>query len=437
MKRIFKNLTIIFFVLIVSPCFAKTSEMDFGQKILRYHSYDKALNENLKILLNNNPEIQSLLSLWKASQSTVKSKMWLDDPVVSYQVSNVPTGNWNLNSTPMSGQQVAIGQKIPFPSKLTNKRKIAKEKSNQKQNLYEEKINQLIGKFKMVYYDYLYSKFAVGIHYKNKQRYISLKKTMEAKYASGEMPIQDVLKINVAIGNIDKEIISLKQLEKIYQSRINSILNRDPHEKIIYSKFVPQKNITTTLKALLKDSKKFRPWLQKAKHEYAQYEQEHKLEKKSLLPDFDFSVSYRFRDNVVGDPVSGQNFVSSGVKLNIPFIWSIPKHHHKIQEKKFKKIAKKYEMKNLENEIEFDVSKNYYELNNIRKKKYILLSKIIPASLSSYRASKTSYEAGEEQFIDVITSHNTLYQHELELVYYKIEYAKKRAALEIAVGNFL
>ena len=440
MTKNFTLRTSLFLLILYTP-FAegkipKSFHSSISQKIVYKHKGQKNLQKSLEKLLSVNPEIQSLLFKIEAAKNKTSQAGWLDDPKIGVQTMNVPTGNPSLSRTPMSGIQVSLSQKVPFPSKLVTKKKIEKAKLNQTQKAYLEKINQLVAKFKQSYFEYAYTQDAIFIHNKNKKRLKSLKNSLQAKYTTDEIPLQDLLKIKVAIGQIDNSLIGLQQLAKTHKARLNTLLVQDINTKIKISLGKRLNSYPKSLKSLVENAKIQRPWLQKLDFEIQEKKKQKSLAKQSLLPDFDFMGSYRFRENVAGDPVNGENFVSGGVSINLPFVWSIPKHTKKISESKNLLHSKKKEKQAVLQEVTYQVTQYYQELNQLKKQIGIMNSQIIPSSVSSFNSSKSSYEAGVVDFLDVISSQNSLFTHELSLVRYKYDYEKKRALLEMAVGEF-
>ena len=50
----------------------------------------------------------------------------LEDPRFSYEATNIPVGDFDFNSTPMSGNQLRLMQKFPFPGVLSNREEAAR-----------------------------------------------------------------------------------------------------------------------------------------------------------------------------------------------------------------------------------------------------------------------------------------------------------------------
>jgi outer membrane protein, heavy metal efflux system len=48
-----------------------------------------------------------------------------EDPRFGYDASNIPTGDFDFDSTPLSGHQLGLRQKLPFPGLLSNRESAA------------------------------------------------------------------------------------------------------------------------------------------------------------------------------------------------------------------------------------------------------------------------------------------------------------------------
>lgn len=393
-------------------------------EILNQNQHDLELKKLIQKLLTQNPEIKSLLYKIKAAKAHVSYEASLEDPMIGVE-------------TPMNDIQISFNQKIPFPSKLIAKKNAAKAKYNQEILFTKEQINQLIAKFKENYYDYAYSQAAIATYTKNKNRLESLKGSLQAKYSSGTVPLQDPLKIKIAIGEIENSLIEFKQMAQIQKARLNTLLAEEVESPLQIKTNLSSSPLPKNLETLLAKAQKQRPWLGKADFEIEEAKQEHKLAKQGLLPDFDFEARYHFGETVANDPMSGQDFISGGVSINLPFLWSINRHQKRISESKNLMLEKKSSRQAVSQEVSFQVTQYYAELKQLHSQIKIMKGQIVPTSLAAFNSSKTSYEAGFVDFLDVISSQNSLLTHELNLVRYQYDYEKKHALLEMAVGENL
>ncbi len=67
-----------------------------------------------------NPDLDIARTAVEAAEARVYPAGALPDPRFRYELSNVPTGDFDLDSTPLSGQQLGLSQRLPFPGLLGN-----------------------------------------------------------------------------------------------------------------------------------------------------------------------------------------------------------------------------------------------------------------------------------------------------------------------------
>jgi outer membrane protein, heavy metal efflux system len=396
---------------------------------------NKELTTLVKELLNNNPELKSLVHKINAANNNVSQAGWIDDPRFGIEASNIPLDNASLQRTPMTGIQLYLRQNIPFPTKLGTKKKISRSQKDQIKFAYLEKLNQLVSQFKQIYYEYAYTKNAIAINYKNKRRLDALATILEARYATGKTPQQDVLKTKLESDKIQDNIIQLTKISNILLARLNTLLARQNSKSLKIKGSATTKQPSHSLATLQNMATTHRPWLKITDYEIKETRYQHSLAKQELLPNFDFSVGYRIRDYVVGDPVSGEDFLSAGVSINMPFLWTLPRHAKKISENKHKVLSSENKKRAIEQEVIYQVSKAYHDVQMLKSQVHLYQSKLLPQSKTTVDSSLTSYEAGEADYMSLISSQLAKFQHELMLVRHRYDYAIKVALLESAVGK--
>lgn len=419
----------------VQAIYSDSETQNIEELILSTNGSDPNLLELLKQLFDRNPEIKDLLYQIRVSESQKNEAPFLDDPHFGVGVKNIPTDNPSLSRSSMSGIELSLKQAIPFPSKLVTKTRLEEAQARQAKYVYIEKLNQLVTKFKQAYFDYAYTREAILIHQQNRDRYQSLNNTLEARYTTDNFPLQDLLKIKVAMNEIDSALIGLRQLSKTYLARINTLILQDVSHAVRVSHKNNFTSMPSDLNRLIRRAQTTRPWLKKMEQEVKETKLDKSLAKQELLPDFDFEAGYMFRDNVAGDPMSGQDFASGGVSINVPFLWSLPSHASKIREKGYALHSKNNERDSVEQEVIYQVTKSFYEAKQLRDQVSLLHSQIVPNSRAAFNSSKTAYEAGDVDFLEVITNQNSLFMNELNLAKFKSEYEKKISLLEMAVGE--
>ena len=410
-------------------------EMSFNPSQPHRDYSKKNLGGLVEELLQYNPELQSLVAKINAARAFIPQASAPDDPRLSLEASNIPVGNPSFSRTPMTGIQIYLRQKVPFPGKLGLKKKIAESREAQAVEEHLERLNQLVAEFKGAVYDYSYATNAADISRKTIGRLKALTKTLEAKYAVGEVPQQDVLKTKVAVSKVHERLIQQDKMADILGSRISTLLNRPektPPEVIVSKKILTE--VPYGLEELLKAAQSSRHWLNRADKKVDEAEYRHKLAKKELLPDFDFSAGYRIRSNAIEGPVLGEDFFSAGVSINIP-IWTTRKQGKKVEQTRYLITAAKKDKETLEQEINYQVEKLFFEVAQRKEQYELYRSRIIPESESALVSSRRSYEANEVDYLNVITNELDLFQAQLLLHHYYFEHEKKIAELEMAIGK--
>ena len=398
---------------------------------------EKNLEGLVEELLEYNPQLQSLVAKINAARAFIPQASAPDDPRLSFEASNIPVGDPSLSRTPMTGMQIYLRQKVPFPGKLGLKKKIAESREAQAVEEHLERLNQLVAEFKEAVYDYSYTTNAADISRKTISRLKALTKTLEAKYAVGEVPQQDILKTRVELSKMQERLIQQDKMVDILRSRITTLLNRPAKTPL---EVVVSENTLTDfpygLEELRNVAQHSRHWLNKADKIIDEAEYQHKLAKKELLPDFDFSAGYRIRSNAIEGPVLGEDFFSAGVSINIP-IWTTRKQGKKVEQTRYLITAAKKEKEALEQEINYQVEKLFFEVAQRKEQYELYRSRIVPESESALVSSRRSYEANEVDYLNVITNELDLFQAQLLMHHYYFEHEKKIAELEMVIGKSL
>ena len=398
---------------------------------------EKNLEGLVEELLEYNSQLQSLVAKINAARAFIPQASAPDDPRLSFEASNIPVGDPSLSRTPMTGMQIYLRQKVPFPGKLGLKKKIAESREAQAVEEHLERLNQLVAEFKEAVYDYSYTTNAADISRKTISRLKALTKTLEAKYAVGEVPQQDILKTRVELSKMQERLIQQDKMADILRSRITTLLNRPAKTPL---EVVVSENTLTDfpygLEELRNVAQHSRHWLNKADKIIDEAEYRHKLAKKELLPDFDFSAGYRIRSNAIEGPVLGEDFFSAGVSINIP-IWTTRKQGKKVEQTRYLITAAKKEKEALEQEINYQVEKLFFEVAQRKEQYELYRSRIVPESESALVSSRRSYEANEVDYLNVITNELDLFQAQLLMHHYYFEHEKKIAELEMVIGKSL
>ncbi|MCP5468531.1 MAG: TolC family protein [Deltaproteobacteria bacterium] len=395
---------------------------------------EKNLRELTSELLEYNPELKGLVEKIQVYELRVPQAGSLDDLRFSFEGSNIPIRNPALNRTAMTGLQIYLRQKFPFPGKLKLKKQIASTQAEQEKQAYYERLNQLVARFKQTYFEYVYVNQAIRLNQRTKAKFKGLVKFLEARYSIGKGTQQDILKTKIEISNIEKTLIQLREAQKVLVSRLNTLLYR-PENIPLKIKLEHQglTSLSISIEALRQLAQENRPWIKKKTAQIQEAELGHRLAKKGLLPDFDFGAGYRIRQVSPGDPVNGEDFFSAGVTINLP-VYAGKKQNKQIQEMLHRQKQEEYLKQATTQEVFYQAEKAYFDSLQFKSQFYLLKDNIIPQDNATINSSRASYEADKIDFLNVLLSEISLLNHQIDQVRYHSQYHQKLAEIEMAVG---
>ena len=152
-------------------------------------------------------------------------------------------------------------------------------------------------------------------------------------------------------------------------------------------------------------------------------------------PDFDLGVGYRIRKNVPGDPVGGDDFVSAGVTIRVP--WNRSKWGARVAERQALVRGEEARYRSALANLAARVRSAHAELVRADAEASLLESGLVPQARQSLDSSRSGYEVGRIDFLSLLDSQVRLLEAELQLVRALADRRRSYAALEAAAGERL
>ncbi len=249
--------------------------------------------------LKANPELKQMGSIHSASKETIKSSGALEDPEVSFGMSNVPVDTWRLNQDPMTQKMVELSQKFPFPGKRRLRSEVAGEQAKSDGLAYQDKANEIRAKVVMSYWGLSLAYAGFDLTQKNKQFWEEVVKVAETRYGVGQGMQADVLQAQVELGNYLDRLLQWTQKQESARADVNALRNQPPQTPLARPQALKPRPFPLKLDDLLARAET-RPQLQALKALIAKQEKAVNLARKEYYPDAKISLGYGFS----GDPGS-------------------------------------------------------------------------------------------------------------------------------------
>lgn len=382
-----------------------------------------------------NPSLASARASAEAATHRVRPAAALDDPRVAYDASNIPTGDFDFDSTPLSGHQLGLRQKLPFPGLLSSRKGAAERAAEASALLLDDRRLVIDGAVETAWAELGFAQQAVDITDRNIALLRQLSATAESRYRVGSGLQQDVLRAQVELTALLEERLRRTESVERAASRLVALLDLPPDTTM------PR---TAPLR-LGSSEPALPPLLEVLEHENARLraaakqvdEAEHRVRASRLegMPDVDLGVGYRIRERVAGDPVNGDDFVSAGITIRLPL--DRTKWRARVAERNAMLRGAEAELRGLRATLASHVRSAHAELTRATSEEKLLESGLVPQAQQSLEASRSAYKVGRIEFLSLLDSQVRLLQAELRLARARADKRVAFARLETAAGGKL
>jgi len=382
--------------------------------------------------LANNPDLRVAEERWQMFERKVIPAQTLDDPRLGFAFSNYPVDSLEGNETPMTGKEIQLSQMFPFPGKLGAKGELAEQQALWYKGAWEDAKLQLTQKVKDAWYRLYYQDKAIGITQKNIDILDDFIRLTETRYEVGTGLQQDVLKAQVERSRLMDRLFTLRQQRTTVLADLNTLLSRSTTSPLNPAEELDMTPVEPSLEALQELSRERRPLYNSYQSLIDRFESQRKLARLDYYPDFNVWAGYRIREEVMGDPVPGTDFVSAGVSINLP-IWREKRSEVVAEAESGIRMARR-QYDDFRNRVHFTINDAYAQMEKNRDLVSLFKTGIIPQAQQSFEASLAAYQVGDVDFLNLLDSLLTLYRYEIDYHRVLADYQRNVAQIEAAAG---
>ncbi|MBN1350041.1 TolC family protein [candidate division KSB1 bacterium] len=392
----------------------------------------QALQYLLQEALQNNTALRAYHYAWKSAEANISPESTLPDPVLGFNLMNLPTNTYDFDQEPMTGKQLTVMQKVPFPGKLGLKHEIAREAALVKRYEYLEFRIQLLKQVKLIYYELLYLNKAIATVEKNEIVIRQLIEIAGTRYRTGKGLQQDVLRAQIELAGIKEKLITFKQQKLALTVQFNTLLNRSPDQRPDITGSFDEPAVEFDSLGLLSQAEKQRPLLQSSQAAMNQSAHKAKLARKAILPDFTLGIAYTQRD-VLRNGAGGVDYLSGFISVNVPlFFWR--KQNSEFQQSQLDQAAIKQRTESIRQELRADLTLAISELQKNHDLLGLYKTGIINLASQAFQSALAAYEVDKTDFLTVVNNQLNLINYELKYQRILCDYHKTMAELEAIIG---
>lgn len=380
-----------------------------------------------------NPTLASAQAMAEAAMQRIEPAGAFDDPRISYEASNIPTGDFDFSSTPLSGHQLGLRQKLPFPGLLSSREDAARRASEAATLLVEDRELLTQSAVETAWAEFAFAERALDITERNIALLRQLAATAESRYRVGSGLQQDVLRAQVELTALLQE--KLQREEAIERSAAVLVELLDlPADTVL----PPSGELRTSateprLDALLADLDVRNARLRAAQEKVEEARSRVRVAELEGLPDFDLGIGYRIRTSVPGDRVDGDDFVSAGVTVRLPLDRS--RWRARVAEQRALVRRVEAELRATRASLVSLTRRAHAALVRASSEEALLATGLVPQATQSLEASRSAYEVGRIEFLSLLDSQVRLLGAELRLARARADKRLAFASLEAASGE--
>jgi cobalt-zinc-cadmium efflux system outer membrane protein len=393
------------------------------------------LNWCLERAQQSNPAIATDEAAAAAAAHRVSPAGALEDPRFSYEAVNIPVGDFDFNSTPMSGNQLGLKQKLPFPGVLSNREKAARAAASAATEDLADRRLRVVAAVEGRWAELGYAQRALEITDANIELLRQLTEIAETKYSVGSGLQQDVLRAQVELTRLLEERLRRIEALRAAEAQLAAVLDLSPEILFPRTDDLGDESAIPEVAPLLGRLDDTSPLLHALAERVEEAERLHRATELEGYPDFDIGVGYRIRQRALSDPVAGDDFVSAGVTIRLPV--NRGKWREKAAERAALVRRAEAAYRDGRARLRDAVRTTFAALERADAEVALLETGLVPQTRQSLDSNRSGYQVDKVDFLSLIDSQVRLLDAELSLVRAVADRRAAFAALESAIGKEL
>ncbi|MDQ6979554.1 MAG: TolC family protein [Mariprofundaceae bacterium] len=395
-----------------------------------------SLEDAVKHAVTHNPMLAAQGEQARAMREIPAQVGSLPDPVLSFNLLNLPIDTFSPTQENMTQSQFGLSQALPFPGTLDLRASVADLLADAASYDTDEFKLQVVYRVKNRWWNIFYLDRALETVEHNQQLLRQLIKIAEIKYKVGKGLQQDVLLAQLELSKLLDVAIQLKASRRQEQAVLNALLNQSPHQSMIVSR-----DISELLPRVSRESDLFeqavssRPLLAKNNTHIAAAQQRIDLAEQDYYPNFNLAAAYGIRGgNNPGNGTSRSDFASIRLNMTLPF-FTRSKQDHQLGQRQAELARAEFSYQDSKEAVLSEISQALAVYDKAKEQSMLFKQGIIPQAKQTVASMLAGYQVNKVDFLNLVRAQVTLYNYETQ--YWKALASAKQslARLDAAVGR--
>ena len=384
---------------------------------------DAALTEALA----NNPELIALRRQFEAARERPAQERFLAAPTFEAQIWQWPINTLNPTNTNM--YMFMFGQDIPGPGKRRLREAVAQKDVELAQTDIAVRARDVVDRVKRAYAELFLARRAIEVHHASVDLLRQLADAAQAKYRTGRISQQDVLKAVVELSRVHDHLITLNERAQLAEAQLNTLLDRPPGAPVGPLAEPRERLLLPSSETLQQLALEHQPELTMARIGTERAEAQLAVVNREYKPDFFATGGYMLMPN-------DRDAWMAKVGVTWPSApWSRGRLDAQRAEATAEIAAAKARVRAVENALRLAVQQAHVRVKAAEQRAALLRTTVVPQSEQTLEVSRIAYQTDRVDFLALID--NERVRLDARLDYYRAlsDLEQALAELERAVGT--
>ncbi len=377
------------------------------------------------VVLARNPTLDQMRATAAAVAARYPQVTSLDDPNFTFWTAPGSAGSPNVNYA----SRVEVSQKLFFPGKRGLKGAVVRAETSAAVADVDAARLELAEAAVSALADYYLAEKAREVVAENLDLLRQFHKTASDRYKVGQGPQQDVLQAEVEIARQEERLVGLRRARAVAVARLNTLMHLPPDDLLPPPGDVRATFRTPDVAALRDRAVATRPDVQAVIARVSAEEATLALAQKEYNPDVEVMAAYDGFWQGMDRPLQWQ----VGARVNLPVRYA--RRGGTVEEARAKVAQRRAELARLVDRINFEVQEAVEQFRESAEVVRLYEEKTLKAAEANVKEAQAGYAAGKTPFLNLVEAQRSRVM--LRDRYYEViaEAARRRAALERAVGG--
>lgn len=377
--------------------------------------------------IERNPELVALRRQAEAARHRPEQERVLPPPTLEAQIWQWPINTLNPARTDM--YWVMVGQQIPGRGKRRLRAAVAESEVALSENAVAVRARDVIDQVKRTYAELFLTRKAIDIHLASVDLLRQFADISSAKYTTGRISQQDVLKAVVEISKLHDALVALDEAAARAESQLNALLGRavdapigplvEPRERVLLPAAAELQRLAVERQ----------PELRQADLEIERAQAALAVAERDDKPDFFMSAGYMFMPH-------GRDALMANVGITWPTArWARGRLDARKAEAAAAVEAARAKKRAVENAVRLAVQDAYVRVKAAEQRAALLRTSIVPQSVQTLEVSRAAYQTDRVDFLALIDNQRVLLDVQLDYYRALADLEQALADLERAVGT--